>query len=362
MTNDTTPWVIDGPKAKNGHETRLITIDNINDWLDKKAKSHSSTATRYRASLRDYLDWLWKERDCQHPETATRTTIEDYIHHRIDEGYSHSTLDVDFSALSMLYDHYIDKGVYDEDDDPFWRLTRGKVGIKQETLKDDVLDYGMYAMPASEYRRILDEVPTNSEIPYKLIYKIMWSSGLRADEIERAQLKHIQSDRKRIYIPAGKTTTVGHAYIPNHLWPDFHLWYEVDRKAMSHLDDASEKEKDAPNNFIFPNTDGGRISTSRLSSVWRDAAIDADVNESIAEDKNGNPRWKITGHCIRPSYAVQSYRNGMSFADIQKSLRHKDPQMTSKYLALVDEDIEEAVRSKGAGHNPRTNRASDTDR
>lgn len=335
-------WVIPNGKAANGHMTYRIIIPEITKWLTDLAVTTPSTSNRYDCSIRYYLEWLWEQEPRIHPFEAERETIVDYVKSRQND-FGHKTLDTDYSALSKLYENLIDTKTIAEEDDPFWRLTRGKLGIKQKTLKDDAIPHGMYAMPRSEFDATLEQVPTDRTTPYKLIYRLMWSTGLRCDDISGIELKHIDEDDKRIWIPERKTTTTGYCYVPFQLWPDFHLWWKSDR--------ANQRDS-SKSDHLFLGEHGTQLSTSTISEIWREAARDAGINERMFKDAAGRWHWKITGHCLRPSFAVQSYRNGTRQAKIQKLLRHKDPAMTAKYLALADEDLERAVRATGAGHNP----------
>jgi integrase/recombinase XerD len=67
------------------------------------------------------------------------------------------------------------------------------------------------------------------------------------------------------------------------------------------------------------------------------------------EDAADNPRWKVTAHTLRHSFAVQSLKNGMDIRFLSKLMGHENLETTKKYLRVTNDDTKEMVRRYGAG-------------
>lgn len=80
---------------------------------------------------------------------------------------------------------------------------------------------------------------------------------------------------------------------------------------------------------------GTRLTSSGLIQVLRRLGKRAEVDD-------------CTPHTFRRTFALWSLRNGMNIYALQRLMGHSDLTVLMRYLALVENDLEEAHRSYGA--------------
>lgn len=107
------------------------------------------------------------------------------------------------------------------------------------------------------------------------------------------------------------------------------------RRALSvyirHLIDTSDE---APMWVTRGDYGGERLTQAGIRQIVRRRANRAGVEEPGL-------------HEFRRAFAINSYRNGMSVAEIQRLLGHTSITVTMKYLALEADDLKEAHRKNG---------------
>jgi len=68
------------------------------------------------------------------------------------------------------------------------------------------------------------------------------------------------------------------------------------------------------------------------------------------EDASGNPRWKVSAHTLRHTYArfAVTGENGIDLAQLAELMGHRDKQgdpnisTTKKYLSFLEDDLKES--------------------
>ena len=87
--------------------------------------------------------------------------------------------------------------------------------------------------------------------------------------------------------------------------------------------------------YLFPTRDGGRLSTRYLRQLVSRLADRAELAESE----------KVSPHTLRHTFATDLYRETKNLRLVQKALGHASIQTTEIYTHVVDEELEEALRS-----------------
>lgn len=94
--------------------------------------------------------------------------------------------------------------------------------------------------------------------------------------------------------------------------------------------------------FLFPSQEGdGAITTCTLWRIIKGAAKEAGVEQNIGS------------HSLRKSFGYAVYHNAVdknnALIVLQQIFAHSSPQVTARYIGLVDEDIESAFNSVNIG-------------
>lgn len=148
---------------------------------------------------------------------------------------------------------------------------------------------------------------------------LMGDSGLRRKEICGLLWDHLDFERGRIRVVAGKGKE-GVAY-----FGDISAWA---------LLDWAELTGRKPGTFVF-------ISTRNISKLLplKPVGLSA-VFRRLSEEVG----FKITPHDLRRFFATEAHKNGADAFDLQKMMRHVNIEDTLKYTALVDDTIRKAHR------------------
>lgn len=101
--------------------------------------------------------------------------------------------------------------------------------------------------------------------------------------------------------------------------------------------------------YLFITYRSEQFRSNLVNDIVKEAAHEAGVQEKLYEDAAGNPRWKVTAHTMRHSFAVQSLKNGMDIRFLSKVMGHENLETTKKYLRVTDDDTRQMVRRYGAG-------------
>ncbi len=94
-----------------------------------------------------------------------------------------------------------------------------------------------------------------------------------------------------------------------------------------------ERRPESP--YLFPTRDGSRLSTRYLRHLVSRLSERAGIAEAD----------KVSPHTLRHTFATDLYRETKNLRLVQKALGHASIQTTEVYTHIVDEELEEALRS-----------------
>ncbi len=161
----------------------------------------------------------------------------------------------------------------------------------------------------------LDEVKSminnTQNLKHKSIIALMYSAGLRSNEVCNLMINDIDSKSKLIRIKQAKGMK--------------------DRIAM--LDDALLNIlRDyfvifTPNKYLFNGANGGRYSERSVQQIISSVAKKCGINKNISS------------HSLRHSCFTQLVKNGVDIRYIQKLAGHKNINTTARYLQINDFDV-----------------------
>jgi integrase/recombinase XerD len=113
-------------------------------------------------------------------------------------------------------------------------------------------------------------------------------------------------------------------------------WLEVHRPSYT--------RNDSPYLFISQKSD--QLSPTHINRIVKKAAERAGIQEELYADNKGHPRYKITSHALRHSFAVHFLRppNPGSYEQLKEILGHEDIKTTQVYGEILDEDVDKAYQ------------------
>jgi integrase/recombinase XerD len=152
--------------------------------------------------------------------------------------------------------------------------------------------------------------------------RLMLETGLRAGEVVALRTDHINMLTCKMIVREGKGARDRVLWITESMRDLLATWY--DRKP------ASE--------FVFPTRAGRQMDTSHLRHMLKRYVARADIQEPD----------KVSPHTLRHTFATELFRETCNIVLVQKALGHENIQTTMIYTHLVDDDLENAMKARGA--------------
>lgn len=227
------------------------------------------------------------------PESVTNEELKEYLYdatHR--RGLSVSYIKQTISALRILYKDVLDI--------PWEKQVNVKMPRRQHLIPE-VLTKG----------EILKMIEVTPNTKHKAIIALLYSSGIRRDELINLQLKDIDSKRMVIRINLGKGNKSRDALLSANALKLLRLYYQTFHpKPTKYIFEAGGKP-------------GSTYSASSICKVVKRAA------EKVGIQK------KVSTHTLRHSFATHLLEQGANLKLIQRLLGHTSLRTTMVYLHLA---------------------------
>lgn len=208
------------------------------------------------------------------------------------KGLSWSSVNVSYSALRLLFVHVMDISW----DYEFIPRPRGKASIA--------------TVPSGrEVERMLNAL---DNIKHKCVLLMLYSTGVRIQELINIDLRHINMDRGQLKIVKGKG---GKDRIVK-LAPTTLKMLEIYIRLYK------------PQEILFEGLEKGcRYSSSSINKIIRRIS------------KKVGLHYNVTAHTFRHAYATHHIENGTNLVNLKEQLGHKDINTTIKYIKLCKTNL-----------------------
>ena len=246
------------------------------------------TIRTYQKNVSDFLKFIEKN-----PEELTCEDARDYLVYLQNKGNKASTLNNKNGSLVFFYKRVLGK-LWDDN-------------LVPRAIND-------YAVPrvlsSSDIERLLD---ATTNLKYKAMFAIMYSSGLRISEVVRLRYEDISRTNMQIYIHESKTHTSRYAILSQRALDILtEYWFKCGR----------------PRGILFPSQlNGDYLTTSGPQLMFRKSV-----------KKAGLPKY-IHPHCLRHSFATHLLEDGVDIRYIQTLLGHRSPKSTEIYLHVSNKAL-----------------------
>lgn len=168
-------------------------------------------------------------------------------------------------------------------------------------------------MSPDEARRLL---AVASSLKARVMLSLSYGCGLRAGEVVRLKVKHIDNAQRIIRIEQAKGRKDRNVMLPSETLDLLRQWW----KARPNRDDAGTPIGER---WLFPGRRGKPMTTRQLSRLFHEAADAAGI------------RKEVTLHALRHSFATHLLERGTDIRIIQALLGHAKLDATARYTRVA---------------------------
>ena len=155
-------------------------------------------------------------------------------------------------------------------------------------------------------------INSTQNIKHKCIISLLYSAGLRRQELLNLKITDIDSERMMIRINGGKGNKDRYTILSDSLLTDLRLYYKM------YL----------PKTFLFEGANGGKYSPTSVAKILKTGAKRAGISQNV------------TPHMLRHSFATHLLENGTDLRHIQTLLGHSSSKTTEIYTKVTFSSIQ----------------------
>ncbi len=285
-------------------------IDEFIDYLKYQRKYSSYTYNDYYDDLIFFKEYLSNE--CISFNDLEYSDIRLYFKYLDDKNYSKNTISRKISSIRSFY-KFLSRNNYITSN-PFIV----PVGIKKDKLLPKFLYY-------NELEKLFDvcDVSTLLGLRDRLLFEMLYATGMRVSEIENVKIKDIDMDNMYIKV-LGKGSKERYVYFGEYVLEYLELY-------------LSKRDDNCPYLFINKNKD-------RLTSRGMRLIINKCVNKASLETK-------ISPHTIRHTFATHLINEGCDLLSIKELLGHSSLRTTEVYTHITSDALKSTyLKSHPRGH------------
>jgi len=157
----------------------------------------------------------------------------------------------------------------------------------------------------SEVVKILSSI---RNIKHKCIISLIYSAGLRRNELIQLKLQDIDSNRMMIHVKAAKGKKDRYSLLSKRALSDLRLYYKIYK----------------PKHFLFEGKSGKQYSPSSVRKILSNAVSQVGIKK------------KVTPHTLRHSFATHLLEDGVDLRYIQTLLGHSSSRTTEIYTHVAN--------------------------
>ena len=264
---------------------RMIEDMNARKLCAGTQRGHISSCKRFAAFLK------------RSPDTATLEDIRRFQLHLAETGASICNRNRIMTGLRFLF-----------------RVTLRRLDLAAEVYHLREPQKIPLVMSTDETKRLL---AVASSLKARLVLSLGYGCGLRAGEVVRLKVKHIDSAQKIIRIEQSKGRKDRNVMLSSETLDLLRQWW----KARPSRHDA---QTPVPERWLFPSTRAGKPMTTRqLNRLFHEAADAARIRKGV------------TLHALRHSFATHLLERGTDIRIIQALLGHDKLDTTARYTRVA---------------------------
>ncbi len=274
-----TPLDIDGYRKRKSIPGRRMVPEEFLQKLEIR-KYAFNTARSYISHFEKFMNHYGQ---VQNLMQLGEHEINEYISHLFRSKRSEAFIKMSINAIKFYYEVVME-------------MPNRFYAIKQVQQKESLPK----VLSKKDINRMID-VTTN--IKHKCIISLLYSSGLRRQELLNLEISDIDSVRMTITVREGKGRKDRITLLSHRLLEQLRMYYK------SHM----------PKKFLFESAAGERYSGSSVRQIVHKASRKAGI------------RQKVTPHMLRHSFATHLLESGTDLRHIQTLLGHSTTRTTEIY-------------------------------
>jgi integrase/recombinase XerD len=276
-----------------------MTIDSTADQLRQRFIEDMTARQRGPASQKSHLRAYkrfsaWLQRS---PDTATADEIRQFQLHLAETGVSIITRNATMTGIKFLF----------------------RVTLRRHDLVAEVYHLGepqkvALILNQDEMERLLAMAGCLRD---RLMLSLGYGAGLRAGEVLRLRVKHIDSEQKVIRVEQAKGKKDRLVMLSPDTLALLREWWTVRPKRWDALVTGQDR-------LLFPGRKPGRpLSTHQLNNIFHEAATAAGIRKAV------------NLHSLRHSFATHLFDRGEDIRKIQALLGHSKLETTARYTRVA---------------------------
>ena len=261
--------------------TRKSSLQEYIDLLETRRYSFN-TAKTYVTLFRDFIEY-YKDREVIE---INEMDIKHYLHRVVKSGKSASYQNQVINAIKFYYEQVLDMP------QRFYEVDRP---IKEQKLP--------VVLSVEEMQQLLGVI---TNLKHKALLTLLYSSGLRRQELLDLELKDILPERMQIHVRAAKGKKDRYTVLS-------HKAYELLKTYL---------EEYRPRKWVFEGPEHSPYSASSIKKVLQQAVMRAKISKDV------------TPHTLRHSLATHLLENNVDLRYIQSLLGHNSSKTTEMYTHI----------------------------
>jgi len=242
-----------------------------------------ATAKVYISSFEKFINYY----PTKNQDDLGEDDIQSYIQHLISMNHSDSYINIAINAIKFYYEMVLNMP------NRFYTIDRPRPSKRLPQVLD-----------RSE---ILSIIKATQNIKHKCLISLLYSAGLRRNEIIKLRIDDINSTRMMIHIRAAKGKKDRYSVLSEKLLIDLREYYVLHR----------------PKVLLFEGVNGQPYSASSIRKVLLNAVKAAGI------------RKRVTPHTLRHSFATHLLEDGVDLRYIQTLLGHSSSKTTEIYTHVA---------------------------
>jgi len=301
-------------------------LNEVSDFMTVRRYSKRTIQT-YITWIRSYILFC----DKQHPSKLTMHDVERYLTHlAVKRNVAASTQSVALNSLMFLYNKFLDQPL-------------GDVSVFKRSKKQAKLPM---VLTQAEVKLLFENIP----FQYKLLFGLLYGSGLRRMEAVRLRTADIDVDLKQVKVWNGKGFKHRFTTLAVELTPMIKTQIDLvesylikDKKNKNFagvwMPNALDRKHRHANKllawqYLFP---ASRLSVDPQTGCVRRHHLDESmINKVIKKSGQSAGIGKIiSSHTLRHSFATHLLQSGADIRTVQQQLGHSDVKTTEIYTHIL---------------------------
>lgn len=251
-----------------------------------------NTARSYISQFERFINSFHKEKELM---SVSEAEILTYMSNLVKEGYSESYSKIALNAIKFYFE------VVKEMPNRFYNISLPKrsASLPKVLAKVDIL-------------RMIQQT---KNLKHRCIIALLYSAGLRRQELIDLKIEDIDSHRMTITVRQGKGKKDRISILSNHLLSDLRNYYKTYK----------------PKTFLFEGANGAQYSPTSVGKIVSRAALKAGLKRHV------------TPHMLRHSFATHLLESGTDLRYIQILLGHSSAKTTEIYTHVAIKGFNQIV-------------------